>query len=168
MKYFLLFFFMATIAQAAKLIPSKDNCKVYLILEDKHACMLKKSNYLVSYGYEYCMHFQREKHKWSENLKNWIENTAYCLQENIINYDKDHQNDEFRCKDLEKAAFASHSQCYQNNGFCKLSLKDQLQIVRNVVGLDILLKPKLSLQQALKVAMDCTKENLSFARCNLI
>ncbi|MCA9508264.1 MAG: hypothetical protein KC505_07590 [Myxococcales bacterium] len=148
--------------------PSDSSCEYYQHLEALRPCS-QHSNYLISYGYKYCSLFQTSKNDWSHQLQAWIENTTLCLQEKLADYqalNKNESNDEKYCENLEKIAFKSHADCYTEHGFCRLSCADQIRIASHLFQLDVLLKPKASLQQALLVAVRCSQHQVQ--SCNLL
>lgn len=161
---FLFFFLMANAISADELIPSKENCNFYLKLEQQENCHIY-TNYLKHYGFKYCNLFLQAKKNWGLPLQTWVEQTAFCLQEKLLEYHLEYVNNNQQdyCYGLEKAAFASHPDCYKNNGFCQLSYDQQLKVISKITNLDILLNPKRTLQQALLIAVDCAKET-----CNLL
>lgn len=147
------------------LTPSHDSCIFYIKFEEKRLCSLQKINYLLDYGFSYCGLFQTLKHRWSNNLKKWVEDTTLCLQQKLLDYDND---ENFSCKDLEKVAFDSHSDCYKKTHFCKLSFRDKSKIVLQLKSFDLLKKTKYSLKQALIIGTNCFKEKTHLSRCSLI
>jgi hypothetical protein len=165
--FFIAYFIFCTMAHGNDLIPSEDSCSFYLHLENKRPC-IKYTNYPVFYGYKYCSLFGELKTRWRPALAAWVSQTALCLQQKLADYEIDNsdKNDEDYCYGLEKAAFSSHAECYATHGFCSLSYAQQMRIVYHLTNLDILLKPKSSLQQALKLAVQCASENS--LSCNLL
>lgn len=171
MKYlFLSTLIVATMAHASNLVPSGDNCNFYLKLELKKLCQQEGADYLVSYGYKYCTHFLVAKRTWNDALERWVSQTALCLQQKIKDYEDLHLEDEdFSCHEMEEIAFNAHASCYRESGFCNLRPFEQLRIVRGLISMDLFFKPRLSLRQALEVAVNCSLDHLrSLERCNLL
>lgn len=161
MNYLLLFFFLASTAQALDIVPTPNGCDFYLRLEMARPC-INYTNYLISYGYKYCSLFKEVKNTWEPELQTWITNTALCLQESLATYAATYadEDDENYCHGLEKAAFASHPECYTRHGFCNLNALQQMSVVYYLTNLDILLKPKPTLQQAIRLAVHCVSEKV--------
>lgn len=159
MKYLLLALFLASTVNAQDLVPSPDACDFYLHLEIKRPCVTF-TNYLVSYAYKYCSLFRELKNDWQPPLQAWVSETALCLQEKLATYEATHthEDDESYCSGLEKAAFASHAECYTRHGFCNLSPGQQLRVVYHLTNLDLLLKPKPTLRQAISLAIRCVSD----------
>lgn len=125
MKIILVFLvmFLVNLANASR-------CDIYLQLDAQLVCSESETNrtpYLREYGYYYCERFNKVADRLHpENPKTlFIRGTTLCLQEFLVSQ---FYTNALTCKNLDSLAVRSHYQCYLENGFCDLSLKDQMAI----------------------------------------
>ena len=103
-------------AEAA--VPS--DCAFYTdCLESTFMC--GPDGYPLGYGDKYCERFLDNKHYFTEEGQAWIDGTLVCLKEALV--ETVEEPDGIDCEQVKKTAFASHVDCYINNGFCELAFK---------------------------------------------
>lgn len=115
-----------------------NHCEFYL-KADKH---LNCSNdpddqqkYLVKYGYRLCKKYSEKQENWDIPLQNFITQVAPCLQNEIAEL----MTTNITCEALGKKAFASHSGCYIQSGFCELSFSDKMKVFNVAMELNLIL-----------------------------
>lgn len=105
-------------------------CDFYLCQEQKSPCGLE--GYNLSFGFKYC---SGSKFKLLNQMqtgfgKSWVTNVIQCLQkQNIL---KSQNNETRTCEQIKSDAFASHSDCYVESGFCELEISEKLRIFQLV------------------------------------
>lgn len=111
-----------SVASLAKCHPSSDSCEFYSCLETEMNC--GKKGYLVKIGKRYCENFLALDGKLSAYGEIWLDSTRKCLQQNLlVNY-----HNGVECSELKKLTVEDHVECYVQNGYCGLRLKDQLKV----------------------------------------
>lgn len=141
---------------AGTLKANGDTCDLYLDLEKQLKCATAGHEYLTVFGYKYCTRFQNQKQKGSKKFQTWAHDTSQCLQEMLVDNSKRIGE---KCARLEEFAFDTHSTCYKETGFCRLSEPDQ-KIFRDVLftlegAYDFFKELRRSLIQACNVGMSC-------------
>lgn len=119
MRYLLLFFLFTSLSVQA------SECDFYQQLEGEYQCQSK--GYPINFGYRYCLKFINNKNSFSDDGQQWLANTRECLINEIKNTGF---ND---CEELKEFAFESHSNCYEQAGFCSLSKKDRRQLYKMII-----------------------------------
>lgn len=101
-----------------------NDCDFYVALEDEYQC--GSAGYPLNFGLKYCQKFIDKNDSFSFDGQQWLKNTRECLINEL--------NDQsfYDCKELKKFAFDSHSNCYEEAGFCSLSRADR-QKLYNIV-----------------------------------
>ena len=103
-----------------------NSCQFYAnCLEAKNQC--GKDGYALGYGKKYCISFNSLE--LSQQGEDWITATMACLQGALVDF----ANNTSSCESIKQTAFESHVKCYVNNGFCDLSLEDQVTISETVI-----------------------------------
>lgn len=106
----------------AQCLPSSDSCEFYSCLENKMKC--GKKGYLIKIGKKYCENFLKLDGNLSVDGEIWLDSTRACLQQKLlVNY----QNG-VECSQLKKITVNDHVDCYIQNGYCSLRVKDQLKV----------------------------------------
>ncbi len=134
--------------------PASGDCSYYLQLEGQKSCHLNKNNgpdYLLSYGYFYCVKFESLFNNSSRSLKTFITGTKNCLQNKI----KIMSDEKYSCEQLEKFAFETHSECYLENGYCQLSKNDRFKILSTITQINLLSKVDKTFLQYTSVINKC-------------
>ncbi len=143
---------------------SSSSCDFYIQMEKKLQCdpvfwpekpyteAREQSKYLISYGHKYCLKFKASAEKSNDpQYKKWVQDTMYCLQKIL----QDPPISLKTCQDLEQFAFNSHPLCYEQSGFCRLSLKAKKSIAEMVKVRDLMTNPKRNLRQILQTGLAC-------------
>ena len=145
-----MFIFSCNIAIAAN-----ENCSYYLREEIRRGCLEKKndsSDYLTHYGYFYCKKFEHLKSQTkNKKLEKFIKYTRSCLQ----GFLKEKKDKPIRCISLENYAFDTHPTCYVKGRFCELGIKEKLNVLSLVAGINLFSKIEKSLLQYLKIHKKC-------------
>ena len=97
--------------------PSTKSCEFYRELQSQYQCT--SSNYL-SDAYKACQDYLREQPQHSEALQTFLPAIRYCLQDKLSKV----RSTNF-CDHLTDNVIAEHIQCYTDNHYCSLSLKDK-------------------------------------------
>lgn len=102
------------------------SCEYYLCREKNRPC--NGDGYFIAFGYKYCTKLLNKLlPKVKSETQDWLNNTAKCLQEQA-----DRIPDSFSCSDIKKEAIKGHGSCYEDNGFCSLSLSDKMKILKAI------------------------------------
>ena len=108
------------------------SCDYYRCKEKKHKC--GKKGYLIGYVGKYCDRFSNITiPKTSKKAQAWLRKVRECL----INEFERSTDLSMTCKEIYKIGTDSHANCYVDNGFCDLSLKDWFDIVHTIDPGDI-------------------------------
>lgn len=145
--------------------PSPTSCQYYMDLEEQWGCSNTPYPYLENYGFKYCEIFLHLASSASPSLQQFLQGTAYCLQKSLQQFHL--TADEERCQELEAFAFRSHASCYKENGFHLLSKEEQFLVIRHLVNLDVLLKPRYSFTQGIQIGFLCALTKLRNAPCTV-
>ena len=99
-------------------ISQQLDCSFYTdCLEAKYHC--GPDGYPVGYGNKYCEKFLEHRDEFSDAGQQWIDGTLTCLKKAL---EPDMITSETEtCDKVNDDAFASHVQCYVDNGFCDLA-----------------------------------------------
>lgn len=157
-RLYLTFFILVAISAHShdtSLEVSNEHCNFYIQLEEKWECEnapTDASNYLLGYGFKYCARFLRASETWDGALKQWTRDTMLCLQTALLMHEEEMET----CVELEQLAFDSHPTCYVDNGFCELTTSEKLEVLSYLNRLDLLMKPKHSMVQAISLLSHCT------------
>ncbi|OUR99712.1 hypothetical protein A9Q84_01425 [Halobacteriovorax marinus] len=148
----ILFIFLFSLSSSAQFNCDEllDDCEFYSCVEEEKHC--GKRGYMMAFGKKYCMKFQTEIDRFSENGKVWVSNVRLCLIDKMNNTDET-----LSCKKFKKAQVKSHLPCYVESGYCSLSGKDKRSI--NKVILKSLWKPSL-IFAGLRVLGSCLGNHL--------
>lgn len=132
-----------------------NHCEIYLDLEEKKHCSQNVedySGYLINVGYSYCRQFTAAAKNWDSELRQFIKLSASCLQKKIIEVFALG----YSCKQAEDLAFASHTVCYVESGFCELGISQKARVLRRATRLDLLFKLKQSAGLSLELMRFCS------------
>jgi hypothetical protein len=111
-----------------------DGCDFYSCRDQIAKC--GADGYYLGYGYKYCKLFNEETFpKMSEKGRIWLSQVRQCLQSQLLNELPESSS----CKDAQKFAISSHSDCYappdnQSLSFCNLDFQDKLNVYRTLDG----------------------------------
>jgi hypothetical protein len=79
-----------------------------------------KKGYLSKIGKKYCENFLALDGKLSADGEIWLDSTRACLQQKLlVNY-----HNGVECNELKKITVNDHVDCYIQNGYCSLRIKD--------------------------------------------
>ena len=81
---------------------------------------------------KYCTIITERESELLEGGQEWAQGTRKCLQEILVPelIEKDQGEGGLSCEELSDAAFASHNDCYLDNGFCnKLGFWDYFRVL---------------------------------------
>jgi hypothetical protein len=152
-SFFCILFFSHTLLFA--LVPDRDTCQAYLDLEAITSCREQvpfNQEYLISYGHKYCQIFLKKGPRWPRRLAEWGAETRYCLQNELIN------NYLFlNCQGINAFAFKSHPKCYQEAGFCDLSLPEKLLIIKELRLSDVRQRSLEMVEQIQEISRICSR-----------
>ena len=127
---------------------SEKSCNSYLCLEGIKHCGIK--GYYLKFRYRYCETFSKYNYKFTSKGKRWLSDVKVCLQENAISDIEIERS----CKQIKKSAFSGHVACYLDAGFCNLSFKDKVLVMKIVNA--SMLKPRIAFP-GLKMLTKCLK-----------
>lgn len=171
MTFFLPFFLFALFAHAYEddasdpSSPSHTSCSYYEYLEERWQCNNTHHSYPLNYGLKYCQLFLKLGNKANLALKEFLHDTTYCLQRALEQFDLCNEPEQSRCNELERFAFGSHTSCYVENDFQGLSFSDQAHVAKRLMNLDVLLKPRLSFAQSMKIGLACAVTKVKGHHC---
>jgi hypothetical protein len=147
-KFFFVLLCISHVSWGQDCSPSKYTCDFYLCLENNIQCGEK--GYPLRYGYRFCKEIQKIKNG-SLVLQNWLNETRYCLQEKLL------EKKQFECQLLFDQSVIDHTNCYLENGYCELPIKDK-KIIRKQILKSFLKAPLFILQNAESLLKDgCLK-----------
>lgn len=146
--------------------PSSTSCEYYQDLENEWGCSNTPYPYLEHYGLKYCGIFLEIALSASPPLKQFVEGTALCLQRALQAFHLDAL--EKSCQELESFAFRSHASCYEENGFHLLPKEEQFLVIWQLLNLDVLLKPRFSFTQGMKIGILCAKTKIKNTHCAVL
>lgn len=118
-------------------------CSWYVqCLQAKYPTCTGASNYAINFGKRFCDRYAETFDSFTAKGQAWVNRTRLCLQIALVPYIEDslqitlapymEDSKHLSCKGLRETAFATHSPCYVNSGFCSLSFWDWLQVARTV------------------------------------
>ncbi|CBW25826.1 putative exported protein [Halobacteriovorax marinus SJ] len=99
----------------------EDDCDYYSCIEEQRHC--GKRGYPLNFGKKYCLKFNKEEDRFSEEGKRWIRDVRQCLIDQALE-SKDHLS----CKEFKKEQFKAHVPCYIKTGYCELSRADRFAV----------------------------------------
>lgn len=120
-KIFLFILFISTNLQAG---PSRFSCEYYEEVESEFSC--GRQGYLRKFGIPLCQRYLSAESGLSPDLVNWLQEVRLCLQVELEN----NLNNISDCVGLKKIALTSHEGCYRSTGFCNLSFREKLKVLR--------------------------------------
>lgn len=124
-----------------------DSCEYYACINSQKKC--GKKSYFEKFGKKYCNKFSKNEASFSSDGQSWIEDTKVCLIASIEQLDES-----LTCKEYKAAAIKQHVPCYVDSGYCSLSKKDKLKVVKTIIA--SMWRPSL-VSSALKVLKSCKK-----------
>lgn len=120
-------------AECSSTLLEDDGCDFYdHCLEKIHKCGL--IGYPIGYGLRYCKAFTETLSNYSETAVKWIQATRVCLKKALYEADFLADPSTNQCGRIYEHAFASHVDCYIENGFCDAffySNKDENGVDKN-------------------------------------
>lgn len=98
-------------------------CEFYINKNTELNCSYK--NYLISYGYTYCLRFEETTKHYSTAGQNTLAQIRQCLIDELnVSY--------LTCENARAIGYSSHVPCYIKNGFCQLQTADRMHILLTV------------------------------------
>ncbi len=98
-----------------------DDCSYYACLEAEYHC--GKKGYPTAFGQRYCLRFEDQIDRFTEQGKDFVGRARTCLMEQL-----QMSEDLVSCRALKKKAFKDHSYCYEKAGYCELEKPDRKAI----------------------------------------
>jgi len=114
-----------------------NRCEFYLQVDQTLGCSADPTDhqkYLVNYGYRLCKKYSEHQLSWDYPLQTFITRVAPCLQNKVAEL----MTTEITCTALGQKAFASHSACYRESGFCELSFSDKMKVFKVAFDLSLI------------------------------
>ncbi|MES2525842.1 MAG: hypothetical protein V4598_02100 [Bdellovibrionota bacterium] len=108
--------------------PSRTSCAFYQELESEFPC--GRNGYVRKFGKPLCEKYLKAEPYQTEGLAHWFQEVRFCLQDEL---DKN-LHESVSCHEIRNLALSSHVGCYQATGFCELSVKEKLTVVRLTSG----------------------------------
>jgi len=121
-------------------------CDYYRCREAQSEGQCGNDGYYQGFGARYCLRYaQATEPTMSPEGQLWSASSRRCLIESL---DAD-VADTPVCEDLIEAGYQTHASCYQQTGFCELSLSDVRRVVSTLETEDV------DLRETLEIALDC-------------
>lgn len=104
-------------------------CEYYACREARAENSCGENGYYLAHGYEYCHRLvQVAGPVMSPAGRAWLEDGRDCL----MRFVEDHIAADEDCQSLRDRAYASHPDCYVDNGFCDLPVTDWLALFATI------------------------------------
>jgi len=103
----------------------KNTCEYYRCVEAKTACGFR--GYPQGFGQKYCLRFQRNQAKFSDQGRLFIEGARNCLINQL-----DKMDSSVKCSKIKKKSFEDHIPCYVESGYCSLSKHDLKELLKTI------------------------------------
>ena len=124
-------------------------CEYYACREAQAANQCGSGGYYLAHGYKYCNRLiQVASPRMSPAGQRWLEDGRDCLMRFI---ETEISSDE-QCRSVRDRAYASHPDCYVDNGFCDLPFTDWLALFASIDTLD------LDFVEVLTTSMKCVEQ----------
>ncbi|ORX62645.1 hypothetical protein DM01DRAFT_1330772 [Hesseltinella vesiculosa] len=145
--------------------PPRHSCAFYTeCLEDTFHC--GSNGYPLAFGYKFCHAFAEDASSFSPKGQTFLWDTMLCLEKGLvqpfITAASITSQGTSTCATIESYALSTHPQCYVDSGFCSLSIKDKLTLVKLILTHDVTGILKQVIQQGLTTLDDCLKELLDW------
>ncbi|VDH90907.1 Hypothetical predicted protein [Mytilus galloprovincialis] len=91
--------------------PSGTDCSWYQhCLERKYQCNGTENNFAVKFATKFCNLYSRSNQDFSQDGQKWMDAVRKCLQVSLVKTIRPYLH--YSCKDVNRIAFDSHTQCY--------------------------------------------------------
>lgn len=91
--------------------PSGTDCSWYHhCLERKYKCNGTEDNFAVEFATKFCNLYSRSNQDFSQDGQKWMDAVRKCLQVSLVKTIRPYLH--YSCKDVNRIAFDSHTQCY--------------------------------------------------------
>lgn len=124
-NFILLSFSLPVYAEFKDCASVKDTCEYYRCVEAQATCGFR--GYPRGFGQKYCLRFQHNQVKFSDQGQLFIERTRNCLINHL-----DKMDSSVKCSKIKKQSFKDHIPCYIESGFCSLSNHDRKELYKTI------------------------------------
>lgn len=125
MKWMLTLLFTFSVYASSDCSQYTNDCEYYSCISNAKHC--SPANYPESFGKRYCLRYENQMNRFSENGKLWIEEVRKCLIRDMETFQSD-----LSCSQLRKRAFQGHVPCYVESGYCNLTFRDKIQVTKTI------------------------------------